>query len=313
MSGSTQRRGSTVRGSIGIFLAIIAALITWMSVDGAWLHERVFDTDAFVESLEPLPQEPAVSMAIALRTTEALGRNLEVEARVAEALPDRLAFLAPKFVGFVGDYVYDLAIKIIESDAFANVWRVGLERVHATTIGILEGDVATTETGNVGISLDGLAGLVLDRLEERDLDLFEHVEISMGEIVFIQAETLARPRALVNVFHTSALALPVVALALLFLAVIIDWDHLRAVQIWGYWTALITLLGLGAIRLSTNMVGDSIESEVDRAAARVIWDALLDGYLRISAIVGLTAFTIGFAAWGLRRVHRMKTARAMAP
>ncbi|MEN8115228.1 MAG: hypothetical protein ABFS21_12670 [Actinomycetota bacterium] len=309
MSGtSTQGGGSAIRGSIGMLLAILAALITWMSVDGAWLHERVFDTESFVESLEPLPREPAVSTAIALRTTQALGENLEVKERVAEALPDRLEFLAPKFVEFAGDYVYGLTIKIIESDAFATVWRVGLERVHATTIGILEGDVATTETGNVGISLDGLAGLVLDRLEERDLDLFEHVEISMGEIVFIQAETLAKPRGLVNVFHTGVWILPSVALALLLLAVIIDWDHLRALQVWGYWTAFIVLLGLGLMRFATDRVGDSIESQVDRAAARVVWDALLDGYLRISLIVGLTALGIGLAAWGLRRVHAMKAA-----
>ena len=120
---------------------------------------------------------------------------------------------------------------------------------------------------------------------------------------------LAGPRTLINVFHTGVWVLPIVALLLLGLAVLIDRERWRPVQIFGIGFAIATLLSLIAIRIFAGYAAGKVENEVYREAAWAVWDALLDGYLLISAIVGFTALAIGLAAWWFRRPDPDEVAR----
>jgi hypothetical protein len=292
---------SRIRPIAAIALAVIAVLLATMAVDAFWLHERIFNNEQFVESLAPLPQDPAVSTAIATKTVEVLSASGTAEAKVAEVLPDRLAFLTPNVFDLVEEKVFDATMRLVSSDAFARVWTKGLETVHAVVIGILDGDPAYPTTGDVGLNLEGTAGLVLDELDKRGIDLFAEIETSVGEIAFIQAEMLAGPRSLINVFHTGVWVLPIVALLVLGLAVLIDPDRLRPIQIFGIGLAIAILLSLIAIRIFAGYAGGKVENEIYREAAASVWDALLNGYLLISAVVGFTALAIGLAAWWFRR------------
>ena len=304
MTDTTAASGSQ-SGRIGpiaaISLAVIAVLLATMAVDAYWLHDRIFNNEQFVESLAPLPQDPAVSTAIATKTVEVLSASGTAEAKVAEVLPDRLAFLTPNVFDLVEEKVFDATIRLVSSDAFARVWTKGLETVHAVIIGILDGDPAYPTTGDVGLNLEGTAELVLDELDKRGIDLFAEIETSVGEIAFIQAEMLAGLRSLINVFHTGVWVLPIVALLVLGLAVLIDRDRLRPIQIFGIGLAIAILLSLIAIRIFAGYAGGKVENEIYREAAASVWDALLNGYLLISAVVGFTALAIGVAAWWFRR------------
>jgi hypothetical protein len=305
----TSSESGDVRGIAAITIAVIAVLLATMAVDAFWLNNRIFDTDGFVESLAPLPQDPAVSTAIATRAVEVLSAGGTAESRVAEVLPDRLAFLTPNVFELVEEKVFDATVGLVESDAFSRVWTKGLETVHSVIIGILDGDPAYPTTGDVGLNLEGTAGLVLEELDRRGIDLFAEIETSVGEIAFIQAEMLAGPRTLINVFHTGVWVLPILALLVLGLAVLTDRDRLRPVQIFGIGLAIVTLLSLIAIRIFAGYATGKVENEVYREAAWAVWDALLAGYLLISAIVGFTALAIGLAAWWLRRPDPDKVAR----
>ena len=300
-TAASDSQSSRIRPIAAIALAVIAVLLATMAVDAFWLHERIFNNEQFVESLAPLPQDPAVSTAIATKTVEVLSASGTAEAKVAEVLPDRLAFLTPNVFDLVEEKVFDTTMRLVSSDAFARVWTKGLETVHAVVVGILDGDPAYPTTGDVGLNLEGTAGLVLDELDKRGIDLFAEIETSVGEIAFIQAEMLAGPRSLINVFHTGVWVLPIVALLVLGLAVLIDRDRLRPVQIFGIGLAIAILLSLIAIRIFAGYAGGKVENEIYREAAASVWDALLNGYLLISAVVGFTALAIGVAAWWFRR------------
>ncbi len=296
-----ERETSRIRTNAAVVVAVLGVLLATMAVDALWLHDRIFNTDHFVESLAPLPQDPAISTAIAAKTVEVLGSGGAAESKVAEVLPDRLAFLAPRVMGLVEEQVFEATQGLVASDAFATVWTKGLELLHSRIIGILEGDPAQPKEGGIGIALEGTAGLVQAELDRRGIDLFADIETKAVEIVFIQADVLAGPRTLVNVFHTGVWVLPIVALIVLGLAVLIDKDRLRPIQIFGFGLAIAELLSLAGIRIFAGYAGGKIENEVYRAGAGAVWDALLNGYLAISAVVGFTALAIGLAAWWFRR------------
>ncbi|MFV9673059.1 MAG: hypothetical protein ACNYZH_07515 [Acidimicrobiia bacterium] len=293
---------------IGIALAVIAGILVSISVDTYWLHDRIFDTDNFVESLAPLPKDPAVSTAIATRAAGALDQGTAIEQRVADALPDQFEFLTPKFVEFTQEFVFDTTKQLVESDAFAKLWTASLRATHTVFIGVLEGDVATTESGHVGIELEGAAGLVVERLEESGVDLLSDVEASLGEIVLIQTDLLAAPRSVIGVFHTAVWVFPIVALVLLGIAVFVDRDRFRPVQWFGLTAAVAILVSLAVLRAAVNTAGTTIESDVNRAAADAAWTALLDGYVRVSAIVGFAVLVIGLAAFWWRYWGRTQAA-----
>ena len=292
---------SRIRTIAAVVVATFAVLLATMAVDAFWLHDRIFNTEHFVESLAPLPQDPAVSTAIATKTVEVLGTATTAESKVAAVLPDPLAFLAPRVMGLVEEQVFDATQRLVESDAFAAIWTGGISALHTTIIGILDGDPAQPTTGGIGIDLEGTAGLVQAELERRGIDLFDDVQTDVGEIVFIQADMLAGPRTIVNVFHTGVWALPVVALLVLGLAVLIDRDRLRPIQFFGFGLAIATLLSLVGIRIFANIAGGKVQNEVYRQGAAAVWEALLNGYLLLSAIVGIGALAVGLAAWWFRR------------
>ena len=296
-----QQKTGRTRTIAAVAVTVLAVLLATLAVDAFWLHDRIFDTEHFVESLAPLPQDPAVSTAIATKTVEVLASNSTAESKVAEVLPDRLAFLAPNVMGLVEDKVFDATQRLVTSDAFASVWTKGLEVLHSRIIGILDGDPSQPTQGGIGIDLGGTAGLVQAELDERGIDLFADIETDVGEIVFIQAEMLAGPRKIVDVFNTGVWVLPIVALLVLGLAVLIDKDRLRPIQFFGFGLAIAVLVSLAAIRIFASYAGGKVENEVYREGAAAIWDALLNGYLLLSAIVGIAALAVGLGAWWVRR------------
>jgi hypothetical protein len=299
----SERTGRTATFA-AITLAVIAAILVSIAVDTYWLHDRIFDTDGFVESLAPLPQDPVISTAIAMHTVEAVDQAGGAEQRVAEALPDQLDFLAPRFVDVTQEIIFETTKKLVESDAFMELWVIGLGAMHSALIGILEGDIVTTESGYVAIGLDGTADLVLDRLEDDSVGLFTEIKASIGELVVIQADLLAAPRTVIGVFRTAVWVLPLAALILMAIAVFIDRDRLRPIQWFGFGSALAILFSLAGLRGAINAAGLLIESEIDRAAADVIWTALLDGYVKVSAIVGFIALGVGVGALWWRHSSR---------
>ena len=297
----SQPRTSRARTIAAVTVTVLAVLLAAMAVDAFWLHDRIFNTEHFVESLAPLPQDPAVSTAIATKTVEVLGANSSAESKVAEVLPDRLAFLAPNVMGLVEERVFDATQRLVASDAFASVWTKGLEVLHSRVIGILDGDPSQPTEGGIGIDLGGTAGLVQAELEARGIDLFADIETDVGEIVFIQADMLAGPREIANVFQTGVWVLPIVALLVLGLAILIDKDRLRPIQYFGFGMAIAVLVSLAAIRIFASYAGGRVENDVYREGATAVWDALLNGYLLLSAIVGIGALAVGLAAWWFRR------------
>ena len=296
-----QLKTGRTRTIAAVAVTVLAVLLATLAVDAFWLHDRIFNTEHFVESLAPLPQDPAVSTAIATKTVEALASNSTAESKVTEVLPDRLAFLAPNVMGLVEERVFDATQRLVASDAFASVWTKGLEVLHSRIIGILDGDPSQPTEGGIGIDLGGTAGLVQAELEERGIDLFADIETDVGEIVFIQAAMLAGPREIVDVFNTGVWVLPILALLVLGLAVLIDKDRLRPIQFFGFGLAIAVLVSLAAIRIFASYAGGKVENGVYRDGAAAIWDALLNGYLLLSAIVGIGALVVGLAAWWFRR------------
>jgi hypothetical protein len=67
-----------------------------------WAHRTVFDTDAFMETIEPVLQDPAVNAALGDYITEEVTGALALEQRLQEPLADLDAFLSTALLSLLG-------------------------------------------------------------------------------------------------------------------------------------------------------------------------------------------------------------------
>ena len=82
------------RRIVGAVLLVVGCVLVPVSLSAVWVRNTLLDTDNYVSTVGPLADDPAVQQAIANRVTDALFANVDVEKKVADALPPRAGFLA---------------------------------------------------------------------------------------------------------------------------------------------------------------------------------------------------------------------------
>ncbi|MFD6433457.1 hypothetical protein [Streptomyces venezuelae] len=177
-----------VRRVTAAVLIALAAVLAVTSVVGVWGARTTLSTGRWVDTVDDLPSHPAVNRAVSAYLTDQIFGRLDVEDRLAEALPDRAAFLAPPVTGAVRDYVRTSISELIATDEFQTLWRTTNRFAHERIVTILEEKNKNVRAEGDTVTLDLLPMInnVLNTLEDRlptlfgkDLDL---PRITSGEI-----------------------------------------------------------------------------------------------------------------------------------
>jgi hypothetical protein len=83
-------------------LVVVSSISILASVVAVWAHHTIFDTDAFMETIEPVLQDPALNAALGDYITEEVTGALALEERLQEPLANLDAFLSAALLGFLG-------------------------------------------------------------------------------------------------------------------------------------------------------------------------------------------------------------------
>jgi hypothetical protein len=83
-------------------LVVVSSISILVSVIAVWAHNTIFDTDSFMETIEPVVQDPAVNAALSDYITEEVTGALALEERLQEPLANLDAFLSAALLGFLG-------------------------------------------------------------------------------------------------------------------------------------------------------------------------------------------------------------------
>jgi hypothetical protein len=163
------RRKSFVRGlrrvSAAVLIALTAlALVT--SVVGVWAATTVLNTDRWVSTVAPLPQNPQVAAAVADYATIQVFQAVDVEQRLRTVLPPQAAFVAGPITGQLRDTVRGTVTKVLQSDRFQSIWVELNRRAHQRALAIINGTstVVVTRENRVDIDLLPLINQVLREL-----------------------------------------------------------------------------------------------------------------------------------------------------
>jgi hypothetical protein len=310
---STKRGGGWWRTPIVALCLVLVGVLAPLSILATWAHDEVSDTDRYVETVAPLADSPEVQAAVTTRLTDRIMGLLDVEAVTKDAV-DALADrgLRPRAVATLGalsgpltqgveTFVGNQVGRIVGSDEFADAWAQANRVAHTQMVAVLSGETGEAvqvSGGTVQLNL----GVVIDRVKERLLDsgftLASRIPQVSAEVTLFQSDELARAQTAFRFLDAAARALPVIALALLGVAIAVSLRRRRTLTI-GALVIAGSMLALGlALNLFRIAYLDAVPSDrLPADAAAVIFDQLVE-FIRLNLRALLViSLAVAFVAW----------------
>ncbi|GGY99156.1 hypothetical protein [Streptomyces poonensis] len=170
--GTEQRRRArllAVRRAVAAVLIALVAVCAVGGVIGVWAARTALDTDRWVATVGPLPEDPAVNAALSAYLTDELFDQLDVERRLSDALPDRASFIAAPVTAAVHDHVRDSVGELLRTEEFQELWRSANRSMHPRIVAVLENRAPNVEVRGDTVTLDllPLVNNLINALEDR--------------------------------------------------------------------------------------------------------------------------------------------------
>jgi hypothetical protein len=246
-----------IRRSIVGVLVALSCLLVLLSATVVWAHRTVLNTGAFVGTVAPVFKNPAVTSAVAVRATDELFTELNLQARLRAALPPKASFAAIPITNATKSYVAGELAKVLASPKFQAVWTGTLTVTHRQLVAVLRGQnsaAVSTSGGYIVLHTIPLINQALGKVSGLASDLTgKHVTLptitsaevpqqqvaklskalgvplpaSFGEITLVRSSDLATARRGVKAFDGLTLVLPLVTIALIALCLWLSVNRRR--------------------------------------------------------------------------------------
>jgi hypothetical protein len=319
--------GNRWRAFLSALCIVIATILVPVSIVAAWARVELVDETRFVETFAPLADDPQVQAMVADQVTVAIEDSLDLEGLTNDLfdgiqqldLPPRaLAALdllrAPAAQG-LQNLVDTTVTRLVESDAFADVWETALRASHRSLAavaagGTSSGAVVIGENGEVGIQLGPIIEEVKKRLVDRGIGFAESIPVIDRTIVVAQSDALTVVGTVYNLAVAAGWWTPIVALVLFLAGILIARRRSTAVLGTGVGIALgagVLAMGLGIggsiLALSAPNLG------VPAGALASMYEQITSAMRDTAVVLTLLGVVIAVIAWMSGRWRGARAAR----
>src|SRR5262249_47052583 len=135
-----RRRVPRWRRILSVTLLVLGCILTPIAIHTVWIHHTLLDTDQYVETVGPLASNHDVQNALANRVTNTLYNNSNIDARLKNALPPSASFAAPVVANALKNFVHNVALRVVQSPKFEQLWKNLNRRVHTRLVNLLRGE-----------------------------------------------------------------------------------------------------------------------------------------------------------------------------
>jgi len=300
MTTTEARSESVPRGMSNPILVKLLIVVGCVAVMGGamalWLRATALDTDTFVETVTPLPQDPEIATALATIVVDNVFADIDVEAEVRQSLPQALGFLAAPVAAAVEDLAVDIAEEIITSDAFVGLWSTATRLAHAQAVAVLTGREAVVigPGGSVTLGLGETAAGVREALESAGLgELLPAPRQDEALVVLFNDGQVGVLQVTVDLLDLTYFALPLLALAALGSALWLSRDRRRTLFSASVGVGISSAVGLLVVDLARGRVLGKVENDELLPAVTETWDILfrnlVETYVGLMALAALVA------------------------
>ena len=248
-----------IRRSVVGLLVALSCLLVLLSTTEVWAHRTLLNTGAFVGTVAPVFEDPAVASAVAARATDELFTELNVQARLRDALPPRASFAAVPVTNATKGYVAGQLTSVLASSRFQAVWTAALTFTHQQLVAVLRGQntAAVSTSGGyivlntvpvINQALGKVSGLASDltgkpvtlpaitsadppqqAVNKLSGALGVPLPGNFGQITLVRSSDLAAVQRGVKAFDRLTLVLPLAAIVLIALSLWLSVNRRRTV------------------------------------------------------------------------------------
>ncbi len=198
------------RRRVALLLVVVSSITVLASVIAVWAHRTLFDTDTFMETIQPVLDDPRLEAQLADYLTTEVTDALDLEERLREPLADLDSFLAAALLGLVDnervadllegldrptleslagpiaarfeDRISQIVDQVLASAEEADLLPRLVRRAHEATVALLQGELdelpnVSLSGGDVRLNLLPVISTVLQRVIDELRDLLPDVSL----------------------------------------------------------------------------------------------------------------------------------------
>jgi hypothetical protein len=276
-------------------LVVLGIIVAVLAVIAGYVRYQALDTPTVEETATALIEDDDVREEVGFRVVDELFTRVDMQALLAERLPEDQQGLAPVLSGALRELADRSVQRLLDDPRVQDLWVQSVVTAQEQLVAILNDDVTALSTEGGFVVLD-VRPLVI-QLGERIAILgsaAERFPEDAGRIVIIEADQLETAQELTQLLRRVAMVLPFVVLALWGIALWLAHGRRRAVLR----TIGIGLIAVGLLVLIVRSLGGSYvvdelaRSDSVKPAAQSAWD-IITGLL---ADGGKTVLGLGLIA-----------------
>jgi hypothetical protein len=305
----TGRGGRPHRITVPV-LIVVGALCILVSTVSVWIRDIALDPDVWADTSTELLESQEVRDALSVYVVDQAYSSAEVEARIEEALPERLKPLAGQIASQLRGVAYESASQALARPRVQELWRSTNRAVNAQLVALLEGETERVQlTGDaVVLDLDRIVENVGGRIGASE-GATETVQERVEPVVIMRSDQLSTAQTAVKALKALSFWPLVLGVAIwagaVYLAAGRRRETIRAMA--------LSLITLGIVLLVVRRVGGNaiveslVQAESVKPAAQDVWTTFT-ALLRESAIAGVAVGALGLAATWLAGPSRRASA-----
>ncbi len=151
-------------GWISWTLITVGTIVTVVALLASWVNRQALDTDQWVKTSSALLRDPAIQEATASFLAQQIVTSQIAKDRVEEALPPDLKRLSGPLTGVLGQATERVALQVLRSGGFEDIWRESNRLVHQQLLAVIEGRNFEVEGNTVVLDLRPMLGRLATRV-----------------------------------------------------------------------------------------------------------------------------------------------------
>lgn len=324
---------SHLRRWMVLLLVVLASVGVLASALALWTDQLLFDTGNWVETVGPVAKDPEVTENLSVYLTDRAIEATDLEARIAEALPPRIEFLAPAITDAARGFVQEQVLDLLRRPETYELWLTVNRFAHEHLVAVLEGDSTYIQLSGDEVRLnlvpliaramelveEVLPGALGERLDIPQIDPKASAEEmraqitaatgrtlppDFGTVVLFEGDQVEEAQQAVRIFNAAVIAIVVATILLIAAALLSSPARLRTLIHLGLGTLVAVVVARVAVRRLQEAVVDSLGDRdgvtVTRAllesAAASLGDVLV-WLIVAGALVTGAAFLAGRRGW----------------
>jgi hypothetical protein len=255
-----------LRSALSAVLLTAACALAPLASMSLWARYEIGDTDAYVATMAPLASDDAVQDDVATAVTDAIMTRVDQEEE--RSAGDTGGPGPPRHS--VETFVHDAVRSFTGTQTFRTAWNAANRATHQAVLRALR----TGDDGKVGFDIAPISAHVKAQLMADSVPFAKHIPVEHTDVTVLPAHDHTISRKGFHVLQVTGGWLPAAAVACAVLGLALAVRRRRAVAATAAGLALGAGLLLAAVAVGRDLALGDLPSDVSRASAGAVYDAL---------------------------------------